>query len=110
MRRLGVEDPEKAPPRAEFTDSATHRVTLRLLVQALIEDNEIKLDRQRVEERIAELVAPYEKPDEAARIYRSNRDLMVQLESSVLEEQIVDFILQHAKTREKTESFKAFMG
>ncbi|MCY3732336.1 MAG: trigger factor [Rhodospirillaceae bacterium] len=110
MRRLGVEDPEKAPPRAEFTDGATHRVTLRLLVQKLIEDNGIKLDRQRVEERIAELVAPYEKPDEAARIYRSNRDLMVQLESSVLEEQIVDFILQHAKTKEKPESFKAFMG
>ena len=110
MRRLGVEDPEKAPPRAEFTDSATHRVTLSLLVQKLIEDNEIKLDRKRVEERIAELVAPYEKPDEAARIYRSNRDLMVQLESSVLEEQIVDFILQHAKTREKPEGFKAFMG
>jgi len=110
MRRLRIEDPDKAPPRSEFRDAARRRVTLSLLVQELIRENDIELDRERVEHRIAELVAPYEKPQEAAQIYRSSRELMVQLESGVLEEQVVDFILEHAKTKEKAASFKEFMG
>lgn len=110
MRRFRIEDPEKAPPRSEFQDAARRRVTLSLLVQELIKENEIELDRKRVEARIADLVAPYEKPEEAARIYRSNRELMVQLESGVLEDQVVDFILEKAKTKEKVASFKEFMG
>ena len=110
MRRFGIEDPEKAPPRSEFEDAAQRRVTLSLLVQELIKENDIKLDRKRVEERITELVAPYEKPEEAARIYRSNRQLMAQLESGVLEDQVVDFILENAKTKNKATSFKEFMG
>jgi len=109
MRRLGIEDPETAPPRSEFQDAALRRVTLSLLVQELIRENDIKLDHKRVNNRIEELVAPYEKAEEAAQIYRSNRELLAQVESGVLEDQVVSFILEHAKTKEKTESFKQFM-
>ena len=109
MRRLGIEDPETAPPRSEFQDAALRRVTLSLLVQELIRENNIKLDHKRVNNRIEELVAPYEKAEEAAQIYRSNRELLAQVESGVLEDQVVSFILEHAKTKEKTESFKKFM-
>jgi trigger factor len=110
MRRFGIEDPEKAPPRSEFEETARRRVTLSLLVQELIKENDIKLDRKRVDEQITEFVAPYEKPEEAARAYRSNHELMAQVESGVLEDQVVDFILEHAKTKEKAASFKEFMG
>ena len=110
MQRFGIEDPEKAPPKSEFEEPARRRVTLSLLVQELIKENDIKLDRKRVDERITEFVAPYEKPEEAARAYRSNHELMAQLESGVLEDQVVDFILEHAKTKEKAASFKEFMG
>ena len=110
MRRLGIEDPEKAPPRSNFDEAARRRVALSLLVQELIRENDIKLDRKRVDARIDELVAPYEKASEAAQIYRSNRDLMLQIESGVLEDQVVDFILEHAKTKEKATSFREFMA
>lgn len=110
MRRMGIEDPDQAPPRTNFEDAARRRVELSLLVQQLIQENDIKLDRSRLEERIAELVSPYEKADEVAQIYRSNRDLMAQLEAGILEDQVVDFILEHAKTKRKTVSFKEFMA
>ena len=109
MRRLGVEDPEQAPPRANFEAAAGRRVALSLLVQELIRETDIKLDPSRVDARIKELAAPYEKPEEISQIYRSNRDLMSQVESGVLEDQVVGFILEHGKVTEKAMSFKDFM-
>lgn len=110
MKQLGIEDPEKAPPTSEFHDAAKRRVGVSLLVQELIKDNEIKLDEKRVDERVDEFVSRYEQPEEAARIYRSNQELMSRMASGVLEEQVMDFILENAKVKEITSSFKEFMG
>jgi trigger factor len=63
-----------------------------------------------VEQRVKELAAPYEKPDEATQFYRSNRGMMAQVEASVLEDQVVDFLLERATSKERTLSFKEFMG
>lgn len=110
MQQLNIEDPEKAPPRENFTEPAQRRAALGLLVQELIRVNEIKLDRSRLTERLTELVSQYDKPEEAARLYRSDQDLMAQLEAGVLEEQVVDFLLENAKTVEKSIDFKEFMA
>ena len=56
------------------------------------------------------LAAPYEKPDEAAQFYRSDRGMMAQVEASVLEDQVVDFLLERARCTTKNVSFKDFMG
>ena len=110
MRRLGIQDPEKAPPADSFRESATRRVQLGLLVQEVIRAHKIELDRGRVDRRIEELSAPYEKPQEAAQLYRSSRDLMAQVESAVLEDQVVDFLLARGKVKDKTSTFDEFMG
>lgn len=110
MRQLNIEDPEKAPPRENFTEPAQRRAALGLLVQELIQANEIELDRSRLNKRLTELVSQHDKPEEAARLYRSNQDLMAQLEAGILEEQVVDFILENAKTAEKSINFKEFMA
>jgi len=110
MKHLGIEDPEKAPPRSEFRDAAQRRVAVSLLIQELIKENEIKLDEKRVDEKIDEFVARYEDPEEAARMYRNNQELMVRMASGVLEDQVMDFILENAKVKEIATSFKEFMG
>jgi trigger factor len=110
MRRLGLQDPEKAPPAESFRESATRRVQLGLLVQEVIRAHKIELDRGRVDRRIEELSAPYEKPQEAAQLYRSSRDLMAQVESTVLEDQVVDFLLARGKVKDKAATFDEFMG
>ncbi len=110
MRQLHIEDPEQAPPREKFTDPARRRVALGLLVQELIRVNDIKLDRSRLARRVEELVAQFEQPAEAARMYRGDQALMAQLEASVLEEQVVDFLLENAKTTEKSIAVKEFMA
>jgi trigger factor len=110
MRRLGLQDPEKAPPAESFRESATRRVQLGLLVQEVIRAHKIELDRGRVDRRIEELSAPYEKPQEAAQLYRSSRDLMAQVESAVLEDQVVDVLLARGKVKDKASTFDEFMG
>jgi len=110
MRRMGIDDPQKAPPAGEFEKAATRRVTLGLLVERLITENDIELDRDRVDERIEQLCSPYEKPEEAAQIYRTSRDLMAQVESSVLEDQVVDYVLDHTKIKKKKLGFNEFMN
>jgi trigger factor len=110
LRQMGSTDATQAPPRERFEAIAQRRVTVGLLIQELLQEHKIKLDQSRVEQRIKELAAPYEKPDEAAQFYRSDRGMMAQVEASVLEDQVVDFLLARAATTAKNLSFKDFMG
>ena len=110
MRRMGVDDVEKAPPVSSFEVSARRRVALRLLVREMIREREIELDRSLVDERIVELSAPYEDARRVAQAYRGSPELMSQVESGVLEDQVADYIIEHGKTREKRVGFKEFMA
>ena len=110
MRRMGLDDVEKAPPASGFEVSARRRVALGLLVREMIEEHDIELDHGRVNERIAELSAPYEDAQSVAQAYRSSPELMSQVESGVLEDQVADYIIEHGKTREKNIGFKEFMA
>jgi trigger factor len=107
---MGSSDPQQAPPRERFDAVAQRRVMVGLLIQELLREHKIKLDQPRVEQRIKELAAPYEKPEEAAQFYRSDRGMMAQVEASVLEDQVVDFLLSRARSTTKNVTFKDFMG
>jgi trigger factor len=109
LRQMGSNDAQQAP-RERFEGVAQRRVTVGLLIQELLREHKIKLDQPRVEQRIKELAAPYEKPEEAAQFYRGDRGMMAQLEASVLEDQVVDFLLSRARCATKSMTFKDFMG
>ena len=110
MRRMGVDDIEKAPPASGFEVSARRRVALGLLVREMIGEHGIELDRARVNERIVELSSPYEDAKRVAQAYRGSPELMSQVETGVLEDQVADYIIEHGKTREKSIGFKEFMA
>jgi trigger factor len=114
MRRMGIEDPEhkheQAPPAESLRPVAEKRVRLSLLVQELIRKEKLELDRERVDQRIQEISAPYEQPEEAAQFYRSNREFMNQIESAVLEEQVVDLLIATGQAKELKFGFDEFMN
>jgi trigger factor len=110
LRQMGSNDPKQAPARERFEALARRRVAVGLLIQELLKQHKIKLDQGRVDQRVKEIAAPYEKPDEAAQYYRSNRGMMTQVEASVLEDQVVEFIVEHAVRKTQTLTFKEFMG
>ncbi|HVS25123.1 MAG TPA: trigger factor [Gammaproteobacteria bacterium] len=110
MRELGITDPARVPGRDRFQPLAERRVAVGLLIQELVREHKIRLDAARAERRIQELAAPYEKPQEAAQFYRSDRGVMAQVEAGVLEDQVVDFLLERAKKSDAVSTFKHFMG
>jgi trigger factor len=107
---MGSSDASQAPARERFEATALRRVTVGLLIQEVVREHKIKHDQARVEQRIKELAAPYEKPEEAAQFYRSDRGMMAQVEASVLEDQVVDFLVAQANRTTRSLSFKDFMG
>src|SRR5262249_2893433 len=89
-RRLGVRDASRLPPREAFEEPARRRVALGLLVAHIVQAQGLKVDRERVQARLTELVESYPNPEEARRAYLQNRDAMRTIESAVLEDQVVD--------------------
>jgi trigger factor len=109
MRRMGVEDPQKAPAAAALRDSAIRRVHVGLLINELITSQNIQLDPARVNDHITELAANYDQPDEIIKVYQSQPRLRNQVEMVVLEEQVTEWLVKHGSLTDKPTSFKAFM-
>jgi len=109
-RRLGVRDASRLPPREAFEEPARRRVALGLLVAHIVQSQGLKVERERVQARLAELVESYPNPDEARRAYLQNKDAMRTIESAVLEDQVVDWVLARAQISERSASFRELTG
>ncbi|MCW5573931.1 MAG: trigger factor [Steroidobacteraceae bacterium] len=105
-RRMGAKDVSQLPPREQFLDAARRRVALGLVIGELLRGTDLKVDRARVQARLREIAGSYPNPDEMLRSYLQNADAMRQVESAVLEEQLVDWIVERAKVTDKPSSFK----
>jgi len=109
-RRLRVRDASRLPAREAFLEPARRRVALGLLIAHIVQAQGIKLDRERVAAHLGELVASYPNPEEARRAYQQSPDAMRQIESAVLEEQVVDWLLERARVAERAMSFAELTG
>jgi trigger factor len=109
-RRIGARDINQLPPRAQFEEPARRRVALGLLMGQIVENQSLKVDRVRVQERLGDLIAAYPNPEEARKAYLQNPEAMKQVESSVLEEQVVDWVIERARVTDKPVSFRDLTG
>lgn len=105
LRRAGVKDAKQLPPREPFEQPARRRVALGLLMSELVRNAGIKVGREAVQEKLNELAASYSNPDEVRRAYLQNAEMMRQIESQVLEQQAIDWVLGQAKVTEKPSTF-----
>ena len=90
----------------QFMGQAEQRVRAGLLMGELAQQNSIRVDGVKVREAIDTVASTYEQPDEVVQLYYSNQRLLQQVESSVLEEQVVDWALENAKVTPKEMSFQ----
>lgn len=109
MRRTGAKDVSQAPPREPLVEPARRRVALGLIFNDVIRRENLIVDPKRANERLDEMVGAYGDPAAMKRAYQQNADAMRQVESLALEDQVVDWILAHAKVRETVSSFKELM-
>jgi len=110
MRRMGTQDPAKAPPRDSLEAGARRRVALGLLIGEIVRQQGIKVDRARVEQKLDSVSAAYPEPEEIRRQYLASAQAMEQLESAALEDQALDWALTQVKVIDKPSSFRELTG
>ena len=108
LQRQGHQLPEEqvralAEP---FMEQAENRVRAGLLLGELAQQNSIRVDAGKVRAAIETVASTYEEPAEVMQLYYGNQQLMQQVESSVLEEQVVDWVLENAKVTTKEMNFQ----
>lgn len=98
-------DLEKLLPDDMFRERAEQRVALGLVVGEIIKANGIKVDADRVKVMIDEVASTYQQPEDVVNFYHSNQEAMAGVESAVLEDQVVDFVIENAKVTEETSTY-----
>lgn len=93
-----------------FEEQAKRRVSLGLLLGSVMGEQKLDLDQDRVKATIEEFAASYENPAEMVAHYESNPQQRRQVESLVLEDQVVDWLLAQAKVTEESLSFASVVG
>lgn len=92
-------------PDALFEDSARRRVTLGLIVAELVKQHGIKPDAARVRAAVEEMAATYESPQEVVDYYFGDRQRLAPIESLVLEEHVVDWVLTQVTVEDEEQTF-----
>lgn len=93
-----------------FTEEASKRVKLGLLMREVIESAEIELDNAILDSTLEEIALSYEDPAQVTEFYRQDKQAYATLEVIVLEDQVVEHILSQAKVTDKASSFNELMN
>lgn len=109
-RRTGIKDVKQLPNPETMQEPARRRVALGLVVGEVIRAADLKVERERVIARLNELVGDQPGADDLRRQYLQNAEAMRQIESQVLEEQVVDWVISQAQVTEKSYSFGELTG
>jgi len=97
-------------PADLFAENARKRVSIGLLLGEVIKTNEMKVDNAKVEALIETAASAYEDPQEVVEYYKSNKELMQQMQNVAMEEQAVELLLSQAKVKEVKKAFDEIMN
>ncbi|OAU96178.1 trigger factor [Moraxella catarrhalis] len=97
-------------PNELFEDQALRAVRLGVLVSQIIDDQKLEVDQERVTAFIAEAAENYEDPAEVIEYYTNDQAQRAQVESVVLEDQVVDYLLSQAKVSDKEVKYQELLA
>ncbi len=93
-----------------YMGDAKRRVRLGILLAEVAKIAALQIDPSKVQERVAEMARDYEDPDEFTRYYASNPQLLRGVETLVMEDMVVDWIVEQVQVNEKATSFDTLMN
>ncbi len=100
---------EQIPPKV-FLPQAERRVRLGLVVGELVRVNNLQPQPEQLQSHIQELAKSYEKPAEVFNWYLGDRQRMADVEATVVESNVTDFVLTRAKVIDKPLTFDELMA
>lgn len=109
LMQQGMQQGQLKMEPSMFKDQAERRVALGLIMSEIVKQQSFVPDADKVRGFIEEMASGYEKPDDVVKWYYGDKQRLAEVESMVIEQQIVDWILEQAKVEDKTTSFKNIM-
>ncbi len=109
MRQQGMRADETKFSPEIFEGEARRRVSLGLILAEIVKNQKIKADEARVKAKIDAIAEPYEEKEQVIKWYNADKSRKLEVESLVIEEQIVDWVLSQAKVTDKSMSFNEIM-
>jgi len=110
LKKRGM-DPDKVPISADqFAEPAGRRVRLGLIVAEIVKTNDLKAKPDQLRRQIEELAQGYENPGEVIRWYFSDRERLADVESLVVEQNVVDWVLSRAQVTDRALGFDELMA
>ncbi|MBS1202598.1 MAG: trigger factor [Chromatiaceae bacterium] len=89
-----------------FEDSARRRVALGLIIAEIVKKNGIVANAASVREAVEEMASTYEQPQEVVDYYYADRKRLAPVESLVLEERVVDWVLGQVAVEDEATTFQ----
>ena len=109
-KQTATQMPGSEQPVEAYTEDATRRVKLGLILAEVVKTASIQPDAGKVRDRIETMSKDYEDPDEFIRYYQSNPQLLRGIETLVMEDMVVDWIVDQAEVTETERSFDDLMN
>ena len=110
QKQTAAQVPGSEQPVEAYMNDATRRVKLGLILAAVVKTAAIQPDAEKVRERVESMSKDYEDPDEFVRYYQSNPQLLRGIETLVMEDMVVDWIVDQAEVIETEHSFDELMN
>lgn len=103
--------PEQMPLPAEaFEPEARRRVALGLIVADLVKKENLSAKPEQIKAMVQDYAESYEKPEEVVRWYYQSQDRLREVESLVLENNVVDWALTRVKVEDQPTDFDELMA
>lgn len=102
---------QQPPPQLieAATPMARKRVLAGLLMGEIARKQSLVIDRKRVAEQLAAIASTYEEPEQVIELYNSDPQLMSGLQNRVMEDQVAEWVAEHASTTAQNLSFDEVM-
>jgi len=88
-----------------FKEEATKRVKIGILVNELVKINNIQVSQEKVAQAIQKIASTFDEPEQIIKQYYDHPQYLQQIESMILEEQVVNWLLEKAEITEKYTDF-----
>jgi trigger factor len=92
-------------PEGLFDEAARRRVSLGLIIGEIVKRQGLKADPQRVRAAVEDSASTYDYPEAVIEYFYADPKRLVSIESLVLEEQVVDWVLEQVEVEEEVLTF-----
>lgn len=110
LKARGMQDQAATMPRDVFEPEARRRVTIGLVLAEIVKNEKIKAEPDQVKSVVEDYAQSYERPEDVVRWYYQSPDRVREVESVVIENNVVDWLLAKATVVDKPTAFEELMG